>query len=103
MKRRQAHLFGILFLAFAVLQCNNTNNQPMLKFLANDPFQETIVRSQIFEIDAKVDNVVEGTSGTILAIPKGSFKNSKGETVTDNVKINIRIINMCLFMKLSIN
>ena len=27
----------------------------------------------------------------------------KVKKVTDNVKINIRIINMCLFIKLSIN
>lgn len=74
-----------------LLQCNIETNRITVtqKFHPNDPFQETIVPSQTFDIDAKKDNVIEGENGTIIVIPKGCFKNSNGETVTTNVKIEL--------------
>jgi hypothetical protein len=55
----------------------------------NDPFKNTIVESQIFEIDSKQDNIVEGKNGTVVVCPKGCFKNEKDEIVNDNVKIEL--------------
>lgn len=91
MKKRLAQFLGLTVLTLMLLQCNNDTDRldTTLKFHPNDPFQETMVPSQTFDIDAKDDNVVEGKHGTILVIPKGCFKNAKGETVTDNVKIEL--------------
>lgn len=57
--------------------------------LPNDPFKNTIVPSQTFDIDSKQDNVIEGKNGTVVVCPKGCFKNAKGEIVVDNVKIEL--------------
>jgi len=91
MKKRLTQYLGLTVLALMLLQCNNDTDrlETTLKFLPNDPFQETMVPSQTFDIDGKDDNVVEGVHGTILVMPKGCFKNSKGETVTDNVKVEL--------------
>lgn len=91
MKKRLTQLFGMTVLALTLLQCNNDTDrlETTLKFHTNDPFQETMVPSQTFDIDGKEDNVVEGENGTILVMPKGCFKNSQGETVTNNIKVEL--------------
>lgn len=91
MKKRLTQFIGLSILIFTLLQCNSDTDRldTTLKFHPNDPFQETMVTSQTFDIDTKNDNVVEGKNGTILVMPKGCFKNSKGETVTDNVKVEL--------------
>lgn len=60
-----------------------------VKLQQGDPFKNTIVPSQTFEINTKQDNVVEGNNGTIIVCPKGCFKNAHGEIVTGNVKIEL--------------
>lgn len=91
MKNQLKLVLSLILLALTFLQCNNETNKlaKNVKFHPNDPFQKTIVPSQIFDIDTKKDNVIEGKHGTILAIPEGCFKNSNGETVSDNVKIEL--------------
>lgn len=71
--------------------CNNnkTSLTDTVKLQPNDPFKNTIVPSESFDIDAKKDNVVEGNNGTVLVFPKGCFKNSKGEIVEENVKVEL--------------
>lgn len=91
MKRKIQTLFGLTFLALLLMQCNGVleKNESTIKFSANDPFQQTIVPSQYFELDANIDNVVEGENGTILIMPVGCFKNSNGEIVTENIKVEL--------------
>lgn len=91
MKIPRIQLLGSIILFFTLLQCQEEIN-PLAsnpKFYPNDPFQETMAPSQTFEIDAKEDNVMEGQYGTIIVMPKGCFKNAKGETVTDHVKVEL--------------
>lgn len=61
----------------------------ILKHAANDPFAESMVESQFFELDASTADVVEGTEGIVIVTPKGCFKNSKGEIVDGNVTIEL--------------
>lgn len=91
MKKNIQKLFGLTFLALLLIQCNSATEktESTVKFSANDPFQKTVTPSQFFELDANIDNVVEGENGTILIIPKGCFKNSKGEIVTENIKVEL--------------
>lgn len=91
MKNQLTRFLGLAILVVAMVQCNVNENslEATLKLSPNDPFQGTMVSSQTFEIDAKEDNVVEGESGTVLVLPKGCFKNGAGETVTENVKVEL--------------
>jgi hypothetical protein len=91
MKKNIQKLFGLTFLALLLIQCNTVTEkiESTVKFSANDPFQQTIVPSQNFKLNANIDNVVEGKNGTILIMPKGCFKNSKGEIVTEQIKVEL--------------
>src|SRR5690606_3632756 len=71
------------------IQCNYDSITNTVKLHQNDPFKNTIVKSQTFDIDSKQDNVIEGEKGTVLVFPKGCFKNSNGKIVDNNVKIEL--------------
>ena len=91
MKKNIQKIFGLTLLALLLMQCNSVTEKvkSTVKFSKNDPFQQTIVPSQNFELNANIDNVVEGKNGTILIMPKGCFKNSKGEIVTEQIKVEL--------------
>ena len=72
-----------------LFQCNNNSITKTVKLQANDPFKNTIVPSQIFDIDGKQDNVIEGENGTVVVCPKGCFKNANGQIVEEDVKIEL--------------
>lgn len=76
-------------LSVTLFQCNNNSITKTVKLHPEDPYKNTIVPSQTFEINSKQDNIVEGDKGTIVVCPKGCFKNIKGEIVEDNVKIEL--------------
>lgn len=87
---------SILFLAIlglTLIQCKNKSISETItdtiKFHPNDPFINSIVPSQKFDIDSKQDNVIEGINGTVIVCPKGCFKNSKGEIIENNVTIEL--------------
>jgi len=79
----------IVLLAVTLIQCNSNQIKNTVKLLPNDPFKNTVVASETFDIDSKQDNVVEGENGTIIVCPKGCFKNSKGDIVEDIIKIEL--------------
>lgn len=91
MKKQLVQTLSLALLFSVILGCGSGSNllEVTNKFHPNDPFQNTITSSQFFDIDSKQDNVVEGKNGTVLVIPKGSFKNSKGKTVTSNVQLEL--------------
>lgn len=89
MKNKIARTIFLALLAVTLFQCSNNSITNTVKLLPNDPFKNTIVPSQTFDIDSKQDNVIEGKNGTVVVCPKGCFKNAKGEIVVDNVKIEL--------------
>ncbi|MEO8146987.1 MAG: c-type cytochrome [Bacteroidia bacterium] len=91
MTKQITHAILTIFLMLILTNCNNnkTSLTDTVKLQPNDPFKNTIVPSESFDIDAKKDNVVEGNNGTVLVFPKGCFKNSKGEIVEENVKVEL--------------
>ncbi len=76
-------------LSLTLFQCKNNSIPDTVKLLPDDPFKNTIVPSQLFEIDSKQDNVVEGENGTVLVFPRGCFLNSSGEIVDEKVNIEL--------------
>lgn len=89
MNNKIARTILVALLSVTLFQCNNTSITNTIKLHPDDPFKNTIVPSQTFDIDSKQDNVVEGKNGTVVVCPKGCFKNAKGEIVEDNVKIEL--------------
>jgi hypothetical protein len=89
MKNEIARIIYVSLFSLTIFQCSNNSNADNEKLLPNDPFKNTIVPSQSFEINSKQDNVIEGKEGTVVVCPKGCFKNAKGEIVEDNVKVEL--------------
>ena len=78
-------------LLLSLTMCNEQTKKlsELVKFSKNDPFTASVSASHFYGIDAKQDNVVEGDNGTIIVFPRGCFKNTKGEIVEGNVKIEL--------------
>lgn len=89
MKSKIVLVLFLLTTAMLFVKCNNGVLNPTVKLHPNDPFKNTMVTSQLFEIDASQDNVIEGEDGTILVCPKGCFINSNGSLVTSKIKIEL--------------
>ena len=80
---------GMLFLTTACSFQDKKLLATITKLSASDPFKETIAESQFFTISGKSDQVVEGKNGTRIVIPKGAFKNSNGEVVSEDIRIEL--------------
>lgn len=89
MKNKIVRYFFLALISVILSMCNNNTLTKTVKLQPNDPFKNTIVQSQLFEIDSKQDNVIEGNKGTVIVCPKGCFKNANDETVEENVKIEL--------------
>src|ERR1700687_741010 len=91
MLNQMSKLFIALLFVLTLAQCNNKTIKvaDTLKYQPNDPFKTTMPASNYFDIDSKQDNVVDGNNGTIVVCPKGCFKNSEGEIVEGNVKVEL--------------
>lgn len=89
MKNNTILLLFILVISIMFFRCNNSVVTPTFKLHPNDPFKNTMVESQTFEINGNEDNVVEGEDGTILVCPKGCFLNSNGDVVETAIKIEL--------------
>lgn len=89
----KSRIVAVLLFSFSVLMISCHKEKVLIvetqKMSPNDPFKNTMVRSQFFDIDTKKDNIVEGEQGTIIICPKGCFINSDGEVVTENVRIEL--------------
>jgi len=46
--------------------------------------------TQIFSIDASIDNIITGTNGTKIRIPKSSFVDSTGQTILGTIEIKLK-------------
>jgi hypothetical protein len=91
MQKKLKNIVGLISLVLLFTQCNSLTEkiESTVKFSENDPFQKTMIPSQTFELNADIDNVVEGENGTILILPKGCFKNAKGEIVTEKIIVEL--------------
>lgn len=55
----------------------------------NDPFKNTMVKSEFFTIVADQPAIVEGKKGTVISIPAGSFLLSDGSAATGSIKVEL--------------
>lgn len=79
----------LLLLPLIFVKCSNNPIPQTIKLLPNDPFKSTIVPSQMFKIDSKQNQIIEGNMGTVIVCPKGCFINSKGQVIEDEVTIEL--------------
>lgn len=87
MKSQILYCASLILICVALFSCKKTIDT--IKLSNHDPFKNTMVSSQIFNIDALQDNVVEGEKGTLIICPKGCFVNKKGEIVEENINMEI--------------
>jgi hypothetical protein len=99
--------FKLLLLLLILISCGkgnkNSNNHTIsvdsdalmniTKYEKGDPFIETIKNSEFFEVSGLKDNVIETKSGTIISIPKGAFRDSRGNIVEKKITVEITDIN----------
>lgn len=81
---------------------NNNNKQTIsvdakslsekIKYQAGDPFIETFKKSEFFKISGLENHILETKSGTIISIPKGAFRDRKGNIVEKEIRIEINDI-----------
>jgi hypothetical protein len=86
-------LFPFYLSLFLMLICNSNCKQnkivDTIKMSTNDPFKSTMTESQYFTVNGNQDNVIEGEKGTIIIMPKGCFKDEKGDVIASNIKIEL--------------
>ena len=79
----------IALLSFSACDFAKTADLANSKTTESDPFKETIVESQYFDISTDKDTIIEGERGTILQIPKNSFIDENGNPVKGKVSIEL--------------
>ncbi|QNR23480.1 hypothetical protein [Croceimicrobium hydrocarbonivorans] len=91
MLNRFSKFFALSLICGLTWQCQTDSKTALahLKSHPSDPFKESMVESQYFDIDTKTNQVIEGKEGTVVLIPKGSFINAKGEPVLENVQLEL--------------
>lgn len=80
-----AFLFAALVFNYFISQPNNS----LFKFSKDDPFKNTIVESQFFEINSKNDTLIEARHGTKVVFQKQCFVDAKGNVITGEVKFEL--------------
>lgn len=88
MKTQLRFIALFLFTSIFLFQCRPGTDK-VSKFLASDPFQNTLAPSETFQINTKQDTVIEGEQGTMLVLPKGCFVDASGEVVTEPVSVEL--------------
>lgn len=79
-----------IFIFITAIGCNSDELIPItVKHSELDPFKTKMAKSQIFKIEGKKDNIIEGKSGTKIVFPKGCFKNKKGNIVDGEISIEL--------------
>jgi cytochrome c551/c552 len=87
----------LFFLSVLITSCNqskkktssNDSNSEVSKLTKDDPFSKSTVESKFFNLSTDKDTIIEGKNGTIIQIPKGAFKDAKGNVITGNVEIEL--------------
>ncbi|MBS1593945.1 MAG: cytochrome c [Bacteroidetes bacterium] len=80
--------FLLLLLPLLILS-SCSSKYPSAKLGVNDPFDRTMVPSEFFTVDPDKDNVVEGASGTTVAMQKGCFVDRMGRAVSGPVRVEL--------------
>jgi len=86
-----AYLLSLGLFPLFLLQCQpEAPSAPtVFKHHPKDPYRINMVESQFFEVDTKLDQVVEGKEGTVIVMPKACFLYPDGKTVMETVKLEL--------------
>lgn len=72
-----------------VVEVDAQQVQKQLKYTPGDPFAETIIESEYFEVTGLKEHVIETEDGAVIYIPKGAFLDGDGNLVEKEVKLEI--------------
>jgi cytochrome c2 len=81
----------LILLCFYSCQVNQNQKHfsEINKVSESDPFKNSVVESEYFEVDTKQNNVVEGKNGTVVFIPPGAFVDQSGNRVDGKVSVEL--------------
>ncbi|MEQ8909650.1 MAG: hypothetical protein RIC95_10690 [Vicingaceae bacterium] len=84
-------LFTLINLIVACDQVSqkSKNKSTVTKSSLNDPYSNSMVESQYFDVSTETDTIIEGKNGTIIQVPQGAFKDENGNIVTGNVQLEL--------------
>jgi hypothetical protein len=85
-------LVAVAALLLTASACNNKTHEakyPTDKRVPNDPFAETMVASEFFDIDPERDNIIEAVHGTVVYIPEGALLDKHGKPAKGPIKLEL--------------
>ncbi|MDC9722478.1 MAG: hypothetical protein PSN34_06855 [Urechidicola sp.] len=82
-------IFVLLILITSFYLFNQSISEPSPKITSTDLFNNTIVKSQFFDINPKKDTIVIGQQGTKIVIPENAFLDSDGNIVSENIEFEL--------------
>lgn len=80
------YLSFILSLSLIIIGCRN-NSKEVLKNHKNDPFRNSMEKSEFFQMNGYEDKIFKSKNGTIIYIPNDAFLDADGNKISGNVEI----------------
>ncbi|WP_421752847.1 hypothetical protein [Croceimicrobium sp.] len=80
---------GLFSLSLWQCQSKVPSTHTLFKHHPKDPYRINMVESQFFEVDTKLDQVIEGKEGTVIVMPKACFLYPDGKAVMETVKLEL--------------
>lgn len=81
-------IISLLVLTVLITSCNKNKGNKTDVF--NKVYSADNLTTQTFSIDASIDNIITGTNGTKIRIPKNSFVDSTGQPISGTVEIQLK-------------
>lgn len=81
-------IISILVLTVLITSCNKNKGNKTDVF--TKVYSADNLTTQTFSIDASIDNIIAGTNGTKIRIPKNSFVDSTGQPISGTVEIQLK-------------
>jgi hypothetical protein len=81
-------IISLLVLAWLLISCNKNKGYSTDVF--NKIYSGDNILTQTFSINPNIDNIITGTNGTKIRIPKKSFVDSSGQIITSKIEISLK-------------
>jgi len=79
---------SLFVLTTFLISCNKNKGNSTDVF--NKIYSSDNIPAQLFSIDPSIDNIITSTNGTKIRIPKNSFLDSSGQTISGVVEIRLK-------------
>jgi len=81
-------IISLLVLTSLLISCKKNKGNSTDVF--NKIYYGNNIPTQTFSIDPNIDNIITGTNGTKIRIPRNSFVDSSGQIITSKIEISLK-------------